>query len=137
LTGEVQTKFDQVMNMILFMSSFFFLLTIGICYAYVQLLQLSESLICTLRAFCQQNFYPEPSFHALITCALLNHPTSSSLADSSSSPEFVTIPNFPVDLIPDLNHRFSLGLQQMTAGFDTRQVQVKIEKDIIGWQIGS
>jgi len=108
-------------------------LTVEVGAGFDQLRQLSEALIPTLRAIRQQEFYPEPRFHASIAWALLDRPT----LPSSDSPEFVTIPDLPVDLTPGLNREYSLGLQRTVASVDAVQVQVKIGKDVVGWQMGS
>jgi hypothetical protein len=92
-------------------------------YAYIQLRQLSESLIPTLRAIRQQEFYPEPRFHASIAWALLDRPASSSSADSSSSPEFVTIPDFPVELISEVNGRWVLDYLDDRQSLNQTQIQ--------------
>ena len=101
-----------------------------------KLSQMTSSLNETLRLLHRKEFYTEPRYHASFAWALLNpsSPQSSEIKVNETDFEFLSIPNFPADLIPELNRDFATILA--THGiFEVEHIKLKIGKDVSAWSL--
>lgn len=118
-----------------------------------QMRNLCEALSPALRTIRQQEYYPNPMFHASIGWALLLPPTSSTGSPVSpadpmasaktpdgivSSQEFPTISSIPQEVIAALNGQYSGKLSSLKDGiFPVEAVTLKIGKETFVWRLAS
>lgn len=127
----------------------------------VQLRSMSDALSPTLRSMRQQEYYPDPKFHASIAWALLHQtgprPLISSaefskaaglssstlvaqLSDSDGniaacSSDFPTIPGFPEEMITTLNAKYGAKLSSpAVSSFVIDSTTLKIGKETFSWK---
>ncbi|KAK7691049.1 hypothetical protein QCA50_006152 [Cerrena zonata] len=130
-------------------------LTIEIGAGHNELKLMSDSLIPTLKAIRQREFYSDPRFHASIGWALMSQNSDSSSlgmsktstlpgnpedeVDNSLSTEFPTVSSLPEELISTLRKEFGTSLlNKSTIGsFSVDSLCVRIGKDVSRWSLSS
>ncbi|KAF8517394.1 U6 snRNA phosphodiesterase Usb1 [Hysterangium stoloniferum] len=121
-------------------------LALEIGAGHSQLRQMTESITPTLRSLYQKEYYTEPRFHASIAWALLD-PTSQTqlvstpevLADSdvellsasqpSSDSTFITVPEFPREILSTFNDKLGDRLRDVGI-FDVTTIKVRIGREV-------